>query len=329
MRGTAWIVICVAVAAASGCGHEDGVAEPDGPPCLCDAWTEGWQSRAPTPVAIQETAVAAVGGRLYVLGGFHGDLTIADTTLVYDPDTDAWSEGPALPAAVHHANVAVGTYGLHVVGVMQGNFNPVGAVWYWDLVVNGTWEVRAPMPRARGAAVVGEIDGKIYVAGGLAGGAVDFVDEYDPAADTWTPRAPLPVPRDHACGAVIAGILYVAGGRDAGPTTPSARVFAYNPTTDEWTEKAPMLTARGGTACGVVDGNLIVVGGEGNSAAPSGVFPQVESYYPPRDSWEPLEPMPNPRHGMGAGVIGNTLYVPGGADMMAFGAVATHDAFRP
>ena len=22
--------------------------------------------------------------------GIHGDLTIADTTLVYDPDTDAW-----------------------------------------------------------------------------------------------------------------------------------------------------------------------------------------------------------------------------------------------
>ncbi len=39
--------------------------------------------------------------------------------------------------------------------------------------------------------------------------------------------------------------------------------------------------------------------------------------------------MTSPRHGMGAAVVSGSLYVPGGADMQAFAAVATHDVFTP
>jgi hypothetical protein len=35
--------------------------------------------------------------------------------------------------------------------------------------------------------------------------------------------------------------------------------------------------------------------------------------------------MPTPRHGMGAAATGGRLYVPGGATVQAFGAVATHE----
>jgi hypothetical protein len=38
--------------------------------------------------------------------------------------------------------------------------------------------------------------------------------------------------------------------------------------------------------------------------------------------------MLTPRHGMGAAVWNNVLYVPGGASRELFGAVSTHEALR-
>jgi N-acetylneuraminic acid mutarotase len=91
-----------------------------------------------------------------------------------------------------------------------------------------------------------------------------------------------------------------------------------------------MPTARGGTACGVIGDRLVVVGGEGNPAPGSrGVFPQVEAYDAAANAWQTLAPMRTPRHGMGAAAWDGKLYVPGGANQQAFGAVATHEILTP
>jgi N-acetylneuraminic acid mutarotase len=79
----------------------------------------------------------------------------------------------------------------------------------------------------------------------------------------------------------------------------------------------------------VVGGKLYVFGGEGYDDDPSGVFPHAEAYDLATDSWETLAPMPVPRHGMGAAAVGGTIYIPGGADVIGFGAVATHEAYTP
>ncbi|MEO7092518.1 MAG: kelch repeat-containing protein, partial [Polyangiales bacterium] len=71
-------------------------------------------------------------------------------------------------------------------------------------------------------------------------------------------------------------------------------------------------------------------GGERNTAAGSrGVFAQVEAYDPRTDSWDSLAPMPTPRHGMGAAAWDGRLYIPGGADQEAAGAVAVHEVLTP
>jgi N-acetylneuraminic acid mutarotase len=321
----------VLVVAACGGGGGSGA---DAPPCLCDAPNgDGagahWQPRAALPVELQETAALAVDGQVFVLGGFEG-LAVTAHARIYDVAGDGWSLAPDLPAAVHHANAALVGGTMYVVGDLQTfNFTPVGDVWAYNPETDADWSTRPAMPRPRGASVTGVIDDVIYVAGGLAGGAVDLVDSYEPSTGTWTELAPLPAPRDHACGAAINGILYVAGGRTGSPDGPVPTVYAYDPSANQWTEKAPMPTGRGGTACGVIDNKLIVVGGEGNDADPSGVFPQTELYDPATDTWSTHEPMLHPRHGMQAAVWNDQLFVPGGADVQAFGAVSTHDVFTP
>jgi N-acetylneuraminic acid mutarotase len=267
-----------------------------------------------------------------VIGGLTSFTDHSDAVWVFDTVARTWSAGPTLPQPVHHANAVAVDGTIYVVGFLAQNFAARGTVWRHTPGVDVDWLARTSMPPGseRGASVVGAIGGLIYVAGGLRGfGAVGDVSAYDPVNDLWDNSVPdLPAARDHACGAVIDGALIVAGGRqgDIGSTTTSVQAFAPG---GNWTARADMLTGRGGTACGVIDGKLIVVGGEGNPNAPSGVFEHTESYDAARDTWESLEPMRTPRHGMAAAAVGGVLYVPAGAITQSLGAVDTHETFTP
>ena len=334
MRAT-WILVgCLA------CG-DGGKDSPivDAPPNIDAApgscgTTTPWASAPALPNgATQETAVVAVGDKVYVLGGFNGQSQIVPSVQIFDTTACTWTTGPNLPASLHHANAAVVDGTIYVLGTLQTlSFTATPDVWAWNPATDANWIAKQSMPGGsqRGSGVAGVIDGKIYLAGGFRNGqAVTDVSMYDPVANTWTGGLPaLPAARDHACGGAIGGKLYVAGGRNASITSQAPNVYEFTPGAG-WVEKAPMPTGRGGTACGVVGDRLVVVGGEGNSAVASGVFPQVEVVTTTTNTWASLEMMPTPRHGMGAAAIGTKVYVPGGADKQGFGAVATFEILTP
>src|SRR5438874_6762657 len=68
--------------------------------------TGRWTTGTPMPSARTEIAVAEVGGKIYVVGGFRGERELE----IYDPSTDRWSRVASLPRALHHA-AAVGLNG--------------------------------------------------------------------------------------------------------------------------------------------------------------------------------------------------------------------------
>jgi N-acetylneuraminic acid mutarotase len=282
--------------------------------------------------AIQETAVVALDGKIYVLGGFDGSLAVVKSVRIFDTATCTWSDGPELPRAMHHMNAAVAGDTIYVLGGMDGlSFTPLGDVYAWNPKQAAGWVAKTGMPAgsARGSAFIGTIGDVIYVAGGLRSGAVTTFSSYSTTNDTWDANLPpLPQARDHGCGGVVGGKLYALGGRAGSITSQSPLVFEYTPG-GAWVQKTSMPTARGGTACGVIGDRIIVTGGEGNSAIASGVFAEVEAYTVSTDSWAALPPMTTPRHGMGAAVSGGVFYVPGGATKQGFGAVDTHEALRP
>jgi N-acetylneuraminic acid mutarotase len=312
-----------------GCGEDGGNSTQDSAVGDTCSRGTGWSS-APAVLGgpIQETAVVAVDGKIYVIGGFDASLEIVRSVRVFDTGTCLWSDGPQLPKPMHHANAAVVNGTIYIVGAMEVNFTAIGDVWAWNPNTDAGWAQRTSMPQAtqRGAAVAGAIGDRIYVAGGLRNGAVTTLSSYSTTTDSWDSNLPpLPEARDHGCGGVLDGKLYVVGGRNTGITSVSNLVFEYSPGGD-WVMKASMPTARGGTACGLSEGRIVVIGGEGNGSAPSGVFPQAEIYTLASDRWDSLPDMPTPRHGMGGAAWDGVMYVPGGATKQGFGAVDDHEA---
>ena len=83
-----------------------------------------------------------------------------------------------------------------------------------------------------------------------------------------------------------------------------------------------MPTGRSGLAAAGFDGRLYTFGGE----VPQ-LHSEVEVYTPQDDTWEKLEPMPNPRHGIFAAVIDNAIYIIGGGTQQGFGASNVNQVF--
>ena len=74
----------------------------------------------------------------------------------------------------------------------------------------------------------------------------------------------------------------------------------------------PKGSGAGGNACGALNGRLYVFGGEyfDNGGR---VHPEAWEYNPASDAWGPVPPMPTPRHGLGAVVLDNMIWLVGGA----------------
>ena len=232
--------------------------------------TGHWTSGAAMPSERTEVAVAEVGGKIYVLGGFRGELELE----IYDPTADRWSRGAAIPRAVHHA-AAVGLNGkIYLIGGYVDGWMPTDEVHEYDPAAD-SWRARARMPTPRGALAAAAIDGKIHAVSGNSWrdrntGAHEV---YDPDANRWTALAAIPTPRDHLAVAAMNGRLYAIGGRVNGNYASNLDVNeAYNPQSNRWERLSPIPTARSGIAAVVLAGRIFVVGGE----ATTGTFHQVE-----------------------------------------------------
>jgi Kelch motif protein len=315
-------VVCVAVAAGSGARLAAG--EERRTPTV-------WKALAPLAGGPrQETAVVALGERVYVLGGFDGESRVVDTVEAYDPARDRWEARKPLPKPLHHANAAAVGDKLYVVGALAGNdFRAVGLSYEYDPRAD-RWTPKAPMPAGteRGASAVAAMGPRIYVAGGLRGNPVGDFSAYNVATNRWEVLPAVPGPRDHLVGGAVDGIFFAIGGR--GPAVGlTGRVDAFDSNAKTWSSRRSMPTPRAGCAAGVVANRIIVVGGEGSPGRPDGVFVETEIYTPTTDSWVALQPMLTPRHGTGAAGLDRRLYVPGGAIRQGFGAVATNEVLEP
>jgi N-acetylneuraminic acid mutarotase len=268
-----------------------------------------WSIAADMPTPRDEVRAAAIGSRIYVIGGFEVSTTSSSNIVeVYDTRTNTWSKAKELPFGLDHAGVASYQGKLYVVGGFRGGLIPSDFLLIFDPLTD-EWTRGADMPTARGALITEFIDGILYAVGGLSLASLDVNEAYDPRTNTWTTKAPMPTPRDHLASAVANGKLYVIGGRQGNTLTNLDVNEEYDPIMDEWTTKAPMPTSRGGLTAALLSDGIYVTCGE----TPSKLFSANEQYIPSLDMWIVRQELPTARHGCASAEVEGKIYIIGGS----------------
>jgi N-acetylneuraminic acid mutarotase len=257
----------------------------------------------------------------------------------YDAGPDKWTRKKNLPVAVHHQAQAVMNGKIYFFGGCQrpvsgagvNGWAPVDNAWEYDPATD-TYKPLAPMPVKRCSAIAENVNGKIYVIGGVT--TMDNTTDvafsgqgparvlgvnqvYDPAANTWTTKSPMPTGRNHAFSGVVNGKIYVIGGRIGhGFVTTSSNtdvVEEYDPARDLWgVAKARMISPRSGGGWATYNGRIYVAGGEGQHERANYSFRALEAYEPATNRWIILPSMPTSRHGAAGAFIGNRFHLVSG-----------------
>ena len=323
VRSGATLGLIVLAWVAAGCvGHTT-----DSPAPLDQTAPGRWTQLAPMPRPRQEVAVAALGGRVWVIGGLASNAEPVATVETFDPALDAWETRAPLPIPLHHTAAAVVGERLFVIGGYTG-----GRVqWtasdevYEFLPDREAWQPRAPLPTPRGGLAVAVLDGRVHALGGSGDGVTHTHEVYDPATNRWSAANAMPTARDHLAAVAFEGRVWALGGRTSFMGEQFASVEIYDPATDSWRTGSPLPVGRGGLAATVLRDRILVFGGE----APLRIFNATEMWDARGQRWVAKEPMPTARHGVGAVAIDGRVFVPGGGTEPGLAATAVNEVFTP
>ena len=145
-----------------------------------DPETNSWTAMSPLPYSLDPVASAVIDNVIFVFGGLYEGSVYASLNLIYEAETDAWSEGPTPPSAVE-AGEAAATTGV----------NASKRIYVL---------VRDYSQRALPLGTPEQLRIQLRV--------------YDPRSETWTEGAALPTYRLAFGFAVLDDLLYAVGGHN-------------------------------------------------------------------------------------------------------------------
>jgi hypothetical protein len=181
---------------------------------IYNATTNTWTQGAPLPAARSGAAVAAFGGKVYIIGGFTIPFpTGTNTVYEYDPVTNTYlTKTPWPGTATGNLSGVVYNGEIYVVG------GSVAASLAYNPVTD-TWRTLAPFPQADCQSnAVFEQGGLIWSVGCLNRPVLtQQVFMYNPGTNTWSVGNPLyTVDHQGPGAATYNGRSYVVGGGTAG-----------------------------------------------------------------------------------------------------------------
>ncbi|MEM1223070.1 MAG: kelch repeat-containing protein [Verrucomicrobiota bacterium] len=268
-----------------------------------------------TPVPRNESSLTEVDGLFYLIGG-RGMPPVS----IFNPVDNRWRNASTPPIEIHHLQPVVIEGKIYIICAMTGKFpNETGlekVLVYDPKADEWTWGHEIPAERQRGAAGVVEVDGQVYIAGGIVrghvGGYVNWMDRYDPATGEWTVLADAPHERDHFQAAYLDGKIYAAGGRRTSQETKQLfeltvpEVDVYDIESNSWSVlEEPLPTPRAGGMTLTVKKEIVVLGGE---SAQRKAHSEVEAWCTEHSCWEEYPPMRQGRHGTGAVLYEDYIY---------------------
>ena len=258
---------------------------------------------ADAPFARLEMAVAAHDGRIWLAGGLSPFGEALNDVEIYDPASDSWRDGPALPAAVHHAAlVSDGARLLLIGGYLGSAFNrPTDIVL---VLADGSeaWQPGPSLPEPRAAGAAAWDGARVVYAGGVGDGIES--DVFALAGESWGAIGAMREAREHlAAVSDLEGRTWLMGGRVGGLASNLGTVELVEDDQIELLGGLP--TPRGGVAAFHVPAlGGCLSGGE----APDRAFAAVECMAADGTATE-LPDLLEPHHGHGAAVVDGVAYV--------------------
>ena len=210
-----------------------------------DPHTDGWQPMAKMSTARAGFGLAAVGGKMYAIGGWDGEVQIMKSVEAYDPQLGSWALVESMgEERQDHASVMLDGK-IYAVGGSGGGDGALDTVEVYDPQAD-SWQWVTSMPQGRDSHAAAVMGGKIYVTGGKKQeSTLNTVYVYDPQADAWAQLASMGTPRQGHASAVAGSKLYVFGGRGHdGEFLSTAEV--YDPTSDSWAQRLNLTCRRFG-----------------------------------------------------------------------------------
>lgn len=289
-----------------------------------------WQKKADLLIPVQEIYPAVFQGEIYVAGGLSSELPkqqgqMTAQVQIYNPKTNTWRYGPALPEGRHHGQlVAVNDQLFLFGGFIQangGNWRASADVLRLDLDQQ-RWLKVASLPAPLSETVSWVLDHKVHLVSGRSPATKanaqwqDQVDVaihwiFDPKSLKTEVAPALPEAKNSAAAVVFNEVGYLVGGRQVKGGN-KADVYSFNTKSQQWTLQKAMPDAQAGLAAAVLHQQLLVFGGEFFEQG-GGVFSKVWSYSVADNHWQQQGEMPVPRHGLGAVALDDAIYVIGGA----------------
>ena len=216
--------------------------------------------------------VAALGGKLYAVGGVGGPSWTAylNSAEVYDPSDNSWNS--IAPMNISRSGLGVAALGGKLYAV--GGYTPDGGGAYLKSAevydpIDNSWNSIAPMDISRNGCGVAALGGKLYAVGGYDGSTyLNSAEVYDPIDNSWNSIAPLQGILRRSLGvAALGGKLYAVGGQYPGGSGSGVLNLAevYDPIDNSWNYIAPMDISRSSFGAAALGGKLYAVGGYDDS----------------------------------------------------------------
>ena len=225
---------------------------------------EVWMEIAPMKMARCHFAAAALGEKIYVMGGYNKKDGKLRSTEVYDTLTNQWSSLPNMKNVRDGCAAAVVNDKIYVVGgFLQVKHLSSCEVLDPNNTKTKKWsKVKQDMKQGRsGCAAVG-IGDKLYVIGGKDhGNRLASMEVYDTITQTWSTLPSMSRKRSECAAVACKDQIYVFGGKGSWHTYDSCEV--YDIPTQQWKELDNVMFEKrdGCSAVSLTDNLCVLLGG--------------------------------------------------------------------
>lgn len=181
----------------------------------------GWEELPAPPFRRRALAVAASGGKIYVVGGLTEDSSTVRSVDVFDTATSEWTQGPELPGA------SIQGFAPSAFGVDDRLYASGGdGIVYRLATSEDAWEPigRQAVPRITHRLLPGVDRDLLIVGGNFAGVPVRFIESIPingqgdaPVSIKWSAPAPGEAVKSQAVGLVGSRFVIAGGNRSTEP----------------------------------------------------------------------------------------------------------------